>query len=67
MTMGNLQQPRANPAVRKISAKWVSDATITNRRANKLCLRCAASAHMIKEYPYLPAQARTAPQVREHR
>ena len=56
MTMGNLQQPRPNSAVKKIRAKWVSDATITNRRANKLCLRCGASAHMIKECPYLPAQ-----------
>lgn len=39
----------------KRKAKWVDTAERERRRENRLCFRCGASGHRIKECPYAPA------------
>ena len=37
-------------------AKWVTPEVIEKRKANRLCIRCGASGHMISSCPVLPAR-----------
>lgn len=37
-------------------AKWVTQDVIEKRKANRLCIRCGASGHMISSCPVLPAR-----------
>jgi hypothetical protein len=44
-------------------AKWVPQKEIEHRRQNRLCVRCGAGGHFIKDCPYRPPQPPSSIQV----
>ncbi|KAL1953147.1 hypothetical protein VTO42DRAFT_3547 [Malbranchea cinnamomea] len=45
----------AEPTSSNARAKWVSEAEKERRKKERLCIRCGASGHFIRECPYRPA------------
>ena len=52
---GSNRSDNENPNRPPRRAKWVSYETLSDRRQKKLCMRCGAGGHFIKDCPYLPA------------